>query len=80
MTKEEMREIIRINLIDLRTKNGLNQTEIGKKIGKSKTTVASWEQGASLPDITTLYRLALIYNVVMEYFYKRHDGRDGDSK
>lgn len=72
MTKEEMRELIRKNLIDLRNQNGLNQTEIGKKVNKGKTAVASWEQGISLPDITTLYNLSKIYNVPMEYFYEEH--------
>lgn len=74
MTRDEMREIIRKNLILLRTEHGLNQSELGEKVGKTKTAVASWEQGLSLPDITTLYRLALYYNVVMEYFYKKHGG------
>ena len=74
MTREEMRENIRINLINLRIAHGLNQTEVGKKVNKVKTAVASWEQGISLPDITTLYNLSKIYGVTMEYFYEEHKG------
>ena len=72
MTKEEMRTNIRNNLIKLRVKKGLNQTEVGKQVGKGKTAVASWEQGLSLPDITTLYNLSKFYGVKMEYFYEDH--------
>jgi transcriptional regulator with XRE-family HTH domain len=73
MTREEMRENIRVNLINLRIARGMNQTEVGKKVNKVKTAVASWEQGVSLPDITTLYQLSKFYGVTMEYFYEDHE-------
>ena len=66
---EELREKIRLALIELRNKKGLTQSDIGELTGKGKTTVASWEQGKSLPDLVTLYHLALFYKVKMEYFY-----------
>lgn len=66
---EELRENIRLALIELRNKKGLTQSDIGELTGKGKTTVASWEQGKSLPDLVTLYHLALFYRVRMEYFY-----------
>jgi transcriptional regulator with XRE-family HTH domain len=70
--KEEdakIRESIRKRLIQCRTENNLTQTEIGKVVGKSKNAVASWEQGLSLPDIMTLYRLAVFYERSLEYMY-----------
>ena len=79
MTKEEMRENIRVNLINLRVAKGMNQTEVGKKVNKVKTAVASWEQGVSLPDITTLYQLSKFYGVSMEFFYENHS-KDGEEK
>ena len=57
----ELRDKIRVILIELRTSNQLTQTEVGKIVGKSKTAVASWEQGLSLPDAVTLYKLATYY-------------------
>ena len=72
MTKDEIREIIRTNLINLRTSYNLTQAELGKKVDKSKTAVASWEQGLSIPDATTLYELSKIYNVNLDYFYEKH--------
>ena len=79
MTKDEMRENIRINLINLRTSRDLTQTKLAKIVEKSPNAVASWEQGLSLPDVTTLYRLSLYYNVIMEYFYE-NQSKDGEEK
>lgn len=66
---KDMRDNIRRILIELRTENELTQTEVGNIVGKSKTAVASWEQGLSLPDAVTLYRLAKYYGKTMDYMY-----------
>ena len=71
-SKDELRENIRQNVISLRKSKGLSQIDIALLVGKKSTTVASWEQGISLPDVTTLYRLAHFYNKSMEYFYEEH--------
>ena len=66
---EDLKKEIRERLIALRLEKGLSQTEVGKLVGKSKTAVASWEQGLSMPDIVTLKRLALYYQKTMNYMY-----------
>lgn len=66
---EEMRDKIRRILIDCRIEKELTQTEVGKVVGKSKNAVASWEQGLSLPDIVTLYKLANYYGKSIDYMY-----------
>lgn len=66
---KEMRDKIRRTLIELRTENGLTQSEVGILVGKSSNAVASWEQGLSLPDAVTLYKLAKHYNKSMDYMY-----------
>ena len=73
---DSMKDIIRNRLIELRTSNALTQTEVGKIVGKSKTAVASWEQGLSLPDAVTLYKLAVFYGKSMDYMYGIR--REGD--
>lgn len=78
--KDKLRENIRKNLINLRKKKGLTQGDIADEIGKTKTGVASWEQGLSLPDITILYELSKFYKVPMEYFYEEHLDYDWISK
>ena len=69
MDDEKIRENIRQILINLRIEHELTQTDVGKIVGKSKTAVASWEQGLSLPDAATLYRLASYYHKTMNFMY-----------
>lgn len=68
-----MREAIRKNLIQCRLDNQLTQADVAKFIGKSKNAVASWEQGLSLPDIVTLYRLSEYYERSLEYMMGKED-------
>ena len=73
MRDEELRQIIRKRIIDCRVEKGLTQTEVGKAVGKSLTAVASWEQGLSLPDLTTLYQLSKLYEKSIAYMYGEED-------
>lgn len=66
---EKIRDNIRKRLIDCRVTHELTQAQLGEIVGKSKNAVASWEQGLSLPDIQTLYRLSLYYGVALEYLF-----------
>lgn len=70
---KEMRDKIRRTLIELRTENGLTQSEVGILVGKSSNAVASWEQGLSMPDVVTLYKLAQHYNKTMDFMYGDSD-------
>lgn len=74
MQDDELRSRIRDVLVNLRTEHELSQTEVGEIVGKSKTAVASWEQGLSLPDLVTLKRLAIYYNKTMDYMFG--DGKE----
>lgn len=65
-----LRDTIRKNLIKCRTEKELTQLELSKLIGKSSNAVASWEQGLSLPDVATLYKLSKLYDKKMEFFYE----------
>ena len=67
--EEKLKNKIRTILIECRNERKMTQTDVGKIVGKSKTAVASWEQGISLPDITTLYRLSKYYNKSLEYMF-----------
>lgn len=73
MNKEKLRENIRLNLIALRVKKGITQADLAAELNKGKTTIASWEQGLSLPDVTTLYELSKFYRVDMDYFYNENE-------
>lgn len=69
----ELRQIISKNLTLCREEKGMSQTELGKVFNKAKTTVASWEQGISLPDAALLYRIAQYYNKPIDYFFERRE-------
>lgn len=73
MNDENIRQNIKNNLLRLRKKNGLTQSDIADITGKKAPTIASWEQGISLPDLQTLYRLSKFYKVMLEYFYENEE-------
>lgn len=68
-----LRENIRLNLVRLRLEHGLSQSDVAKITKRTRTAVASWEQGLSLPDLSTLYKLHLFYNKPMEYFFDNNE-------
>ena len=68
----KMRDVIRSNLKRLRDENHKTQLDIAKYTGKTENAVGSWEQGLSLPDPVTLYKLSRLYNVPMDYLYEEH--------
>ena len=70
--EENIRQNIKENLYDLRVQTGLTQQDVAVIVEKSPKTVASWEQGISLPDPTTLYRLAMYYQKTMDYMYNKN--------
>lgn len=67
--RDEIKDLLRERLIQARLEHKLTQTEEGKLVDKSKTAVASWEQGLSMPDPVTLKRLALYYKKTMDWMY-----------
>ena len=69
MNENQIREKIKNNLIKFRQKRGYTQTELGILLNKKKTTVASWEQGRSLPSVETLFILSCIYNIPINKFF-----------
>jgi len=64
-----IRDNIRETLIKCRTEKGISQAELSKVIGVPTPTIASWEQGVSLPNLQTLYKLAKFYLKSMDYMY-----------
>lgn len=71
MDDKEIKSIIQQNLIKFREEKNYTQSEIAKMVGKSPTAVASWEQGLSLPNPMTLYRLSQIYGKPMNEFCEK---------
>jgi uncharacterized protein YjbI with pentapeptide repeats len=55
-------------IAEARKKINLSQAELALQISISPQAVGKWERGESMPDITTLNRLAGIFGVDLNYF------------
>lgn len=56
-----------LRLKQLRTKRGMSQSELGKIIGVSPSTIGMYEQERRLPEVPTLKRIASFFNVSVDY-------------
>lgn len=51
----------------LRREAGLNQKELGQKLGVGQTTVSAWETGKNEPDYESLHKMARMFHVSLGY-------------
>lgn len=65
----EIRTNVMNVLIECRKEKGISQRQLAKDINSKETTVASWEQGKSLPSIDMLYRLSKYYGKTIGFMY-----------
>lgn len=63
-----IRETMRQNIIAKRNELNLRQEDLAEKVGLKKTTVSSWEQGLSSPDIDTIVKLMKLFNMSFQEF------------
>lgn len=57
-------------LKDARTEAGLTQEKVAEKIMVSRQTVSNWENGKSLPDIASILKLSVLYQVSLDDLLK----------
>ena len=65
----EVRDKVRTVLIECRKEKDISQQQLADILGSKPTTVASWEQGKSLPSIDMLYRLSKYYGKTISQMY-----------
>lgn len=70
MSDSQIKQNISNNIALLRKQNGMTQTDLAIVLDKKKTTIATWEQCSSMPDVEMLYRIATYYNKTMDYMYR----------
>ena len=51
----------------LRTEEGLTQTELGKKLGYNQHQISKWETGFLEPDIEAIKKLAVFFHVTSDF-------------
>lgn len=59
-------------LRELRLQNGYTQETLSDKIGVSSKTIGTWERGTREPPLTTVDKLANIFNVSTDYLLGRN--------
>jgi len=69
----ELRLICAGNLINLRSRDGITQAELGTRLNYSDKNISKWERGESLPDAFALCRIAEIFGVSVDYILSAHD-------
>lgn len=72
MTMEELKTIIGENLVQLRRKAGLTQTQLAEKLGYTDKAVSKWECGDAVPDVWVLSRVAEEFGVTVDHLLRRH--------
>lgn len=70
LTKNQIKEIVRMNLVKFRKEKGVTQSDVAAHLNITKTGVASWEQGRTSPDIETLFLLSKYYKKSIDSFYE----------
>ncbi len=68
---ESIKEIIAVNLADLRKKHKLTQQQLAEKLNYSDKAISRWEHAETLPDIDTLCKICDIYGVKFEYLLQK---------
>lgn len=66
-------EAIGARLKELRLKHGYTQSEIAKRLGLTRSSVANWEQGARTPDFFSIKHMCRIYKVPLDFVYGTSD-------
>ncbi len=71
-TMEDIKEIISRNIASIRKKRKLTQVELSEKLNYSDKAISRWENGESLPDIETLYKLSEALEVPIAMFFEEN--------
>lgn len=52
---------------EIRKLNNLSQTKMGSMLGTTQDSISLWELNKSLPDIETLFKICVLFNVSADY-------------
>ena len=69
MTQNDYRRILGENILNLRKKYGLSQTQFADKVGISAQAVSSYEKGLKSPTSDVIVSIANAFNVSSDHLY-----------
>lgn len=61
-----MKDMINQNILRLRSITGMTQEELAEKLGVARQTVAKWEAGESVPDLSNAQAIASVFEVTLD--------------
>ncbi|MBQ8374562.1 MAG: helix-turn-helix transcriptional regulator [Clostridia bacterium] len=70
---ETLRGTFKENLFALRRERGMSQQEVAQKIRVSQKCISQWENGATEPTLTFLWRLADLFDTSVDVLIGRKD-------
>ena len=68
------------NIINLRQKAGMTQSELAALINYSDKSVSKWERAEAVPDAYVLKKMSEIFGVTVDYLLSPHAGWDQDPR
>lgn len=66
MTEEQIKQNIAKNIIDLRKRKGMTQSELADALNYSDKSVSKWERAEGTPDVFVLYKIAELFNISLD--------------
>ena len=73
MQLEELKLITASNIINLRTRAGMTQAELGSLLNYSDKTISKWERAEAIPDAFVLKQMGEIFGVTVDNLLTSHD-------
>ncbi len=64
---EDIKNIIAGNIISLRRKKGMTQSELADILNYTDKAVSKWERGESIPNVIVLKEIADLFEVTVDY-------------
>ena len=77
---ENIKDIIAINLSNLRNKANMTQSELAQKLNYSDKSISKWEHGETTPPIDVLKSLADLFGVSLDYLVTYNPDDNYDKK
>jgi transcriptional regulator with XRE-family HTH domain len=64
-------------IVQLRKEKDWSQTELGERVGVDQQIISGWERGKNMPHIESLVKLALLFEVSVDYILFDNVPREG---
>ena len=80
MENRNWRKSLSENLVLLRKKHKITQSELGQKLNYSDKSISKWERGDGVPDLSVMVQLSQLYNVSIDEMLGRSTKEESEHK